>query len=134
MDYYKPTLQTKFNEKGNCLAAVIATLYDIGIDDVPNLLNNEKTWEHNLSKWFASEFNKYIMVVGLGDLTQMPLFMNSMIMTTIESNSIHPEVKRHAVISQGDYIIFDPMQGIVKILLTMEMKPNFLIVGDIRGL
>lgn len=48
--FYKPTMQTKFGYEGNCLSAVIATLFDVDLKDIPNFANDgDEEWLHSLS-------------------------------------------------------------------------------------
>ena len=126
--FYKPTLQTKFNERGNCLSAVIATLFDVNIDDVPFFSDNDETWAFELSDWFAGRFGKYVVPVNLSEPEHYRLFCGSMVITSI--NSDNPMVARHAVISEKGRIIFDPMVGEVDKELKPEMKPTFFILGN----
>lgn len=132
MNYYNPTLQTKFNEKGNCLQAVIATLYDVNIDEIPYFDNHSTDWLHAMSEWFSLKFHKYVVSIELSDIEHITLFMDSLIITTINSNNPHPDVNRHAVITKGSFIIFDPMFGSMKKPLTKSMEPYFLMISDIK--
>ena len=59
----KPICQTKFGEQGNCMAACIASILEISIDDVPEMDckicdNTEfhKAWHTILNEWL---FKKY---------------------------------------------------------------------------
>lgn len=126
--FFKPTLQTKFNEHGNCLEAVIATLFDVDINDVPYF--DLVDWVVPLSKWMAFEFGKFMLPIKLDNHFDSAVFCGSMLITTIKSTN--PHTGRHSVISQGGNIIFDPMRGLVRDLISNEMDPAYHIIGDIR--
>ena len=128
-DFYSPTLQTKYNEDGNCLAAVIATLFDILIDDIPFF--DDENWVLDLSKWMSCKTGKFIMPVKLEDKAGHEVFCGSLMMTCI--NSDNPKVDRHVVISKNGRIVFDPMVGDLDIPILKRMEPTFLIVSDVRG-
>jgi hypothetical protein len=127
--FYKPTLQTKFDKQGNCLSAVIATLFPIGLDDVPLFCDNDETWAFELNKWMAEKFGKYVVPVNLAEPEHYEVFCKSMVITAI--NSPNPKVDRHAVITENGRIIFDPMVGEVDRKLKPEMEPTFFILGNI---
>lgn len=123
--YYNPTKQTKFNHKGNCLSACIATLFPVDIDEVP-FLNDDSDWTYRLSKWFDYKFGKYVIPVSMGQ-SQRELLNGSLVITCI--NSPNPIVDRHAVITKNGRIVFDPMVGEVDLVLTEDQEPEFLIIG-----
>ena len=129
-NFYKPTKQTEFGLKGNCLSACIATLFDIGIEDVPNFADYEEDWAFRLSKWMVEKFNKYVVVSKFTDLKTFDLLCGSLIITAINSRTIPGA--RHAVIVQENTIVFDPLEGEVSIPLTDSKDPTFLMIGDIR--
>ena len=129
LQFYKPTLQTKFGEQGNCLSAVIATLFDVHIDEVPLFADYDDKWVLELSTWMAQKFNKYVMPVSLEAHEQTELFCDSLMITFIDSPN--PDVDRHAVISIGDKIVFDPMIGEVDQNISQSQNPHFLVIGDI---
>ena len=126
-EHYKPTLQTKFNDEGNCLSAVYATLFDIPIDNIPLFQT-----EYEESNWLIKTIGKFIVYVTFANPSDREVFNNSLLITAIESESNNPKVKRHAVISKGGNIIFDPLIGEVNIPITSEMKPSYGVIGDMR--
>ena len=127
--YYSPTLQTKFDGEGNCLSAVIATMFDVGIDDIP-VFEDGDNWASDLTTWMSGRFGKIAVQVKLPPEEETLLFNDSLVITTINSNN--SMVERHAVISRGDKIIFDPMVGDVDIEITEEMEPTYILIGDMR--
>ena len=120
-----PTLQTKFGKEGNCLAACIATLYVVDIDKVPTA--SDHTWDKEMSEWFSAKFNKFMIPLRLHDL-DYNIFGGSFIITIIDSDN--PDVERHAVITKGDKIVFDPMKGVITKELKQESDPVYLVIGD----
>ena len=127
-NYYNPTKQNTFGAKGNCLSAVIATLFDVKISDVPVFADNEEYWTLELSKWMVKKFRKYIAPMKLANQEDVFIFCGSLMITAI--NSTNPDVERHAVITKKDRIIFDPMVGEVNQLLSKDMDPTFMLIGD----
>lgn len=130
MDYYKPTKQTKFGNKGNCLSAVVSTIFNIDIDDVPMFADDEMEWAFNFSVWMSEKFGKYVVPMKLGCIDDVHIFCDSMVITAINSDS--PEIKRHAVITRSDKIIFDPMIGEVCKKIEDTMDATFMVIGDVR--
>lgn len=126
-DFYKPTLQTKFNEEGNCLAASLATIYGVNIKDVPFF--DDENWVFDLSVWLGKTLGKFVVPVKLADKRDYEVFCDSLVITSI--NSDNPKVKRHVVITKNGRIVFDPMIGEVDRPLLQKMEPTYLIVGDI---
>jgi hypothetical protein len=126
---YKPILQTKFNKNGNCLPACISTLFEININDVPYFGEKEESWVVEFSRWLNEKSNKYAMLCKLGNMKDVSIFNNSMLITIINSNN--PEVERHAVISVKDRIIFDPMTGEVEKIMKKEFNPTYVLIGDV---
>ena len=122
-------LQTTFDEKGNCLQAVIATLFNIPIDDIPCFADDEDNWIYSMSQWMTKNFNKFVVSIKFVDPKEIKLLNNSLIITTI--NSPNPKVERHAVISKNGKIVFDPMVGGLNIKLTDNMEPLYLLIGDV---
>lgn len=129
-EYFKPTMQTSFNEEGNCLSACIASLFDVGINNVPFFDDNDGEWVWKLSRWMGEKFGKFLIPVGFSEPKHLFLFNNSIVIASI--NSPNPRVERHAVICKGRRIIFDPMKGEVDIPITDEMEATYFVIGDIR--
>lgn len=130
MNYYNPTKQTKFGNKGNCLSAVIATLFDVNITDIPVFADDEEHWAVELSKWMSRKFGKYVVPMKLAEPDDIFVFCDSLMITAINSNN--PDVDRHAVITKGNMVIFDPMIGECNYPLTDDMDATFMVVGDVR--
>lgn len=135
-DYFKPTLQTKFNEEGNCLAACLVSLFEIDIDinDIPDfvLQDDNVDWFMNFGAWVAEHLNKFVISVAFNEYFGIELFRGSLLITSINSNCEHTDVERHAVITKNQRIIFDPMFGKVNRPLTSYLDPVFYIFSDIR--
>lgn len=128
-EYYSPTLQTKFGKEGNCLSACIATLYPVDINEVPLFSDDDLNWVSYFSSWFQGRFNKFVITVRVLE-DDIELFKGSLVIASILSP--HPEVERHAVITKGGKIVFDPMAGEVNIPLRYSDDPVFLIIGDYK--
>ena len=49
----KPIEQTIFGfERGNCMQACIASIFEVPLDDIPNFMKDgERNYEYNLKKW-----------------------------------------------------------------------------------
>ena len=129
MSYYNPTKQTKFGKNGNCLSAVIATLFDVEIGDIPLFADDEEYWVFELSKWFSKKFGKFVCPVKLASQEDLFVFCESLIITCI--NSPNPDVERHAVITKGNNVVFDPMVGECCYQLTEGMDATFIVIGDL---
>jgi hypothetical protein len=130
MSYYNPTKQTKFGKKGNCLSAVVSTLFDVGIEDIPVFADDEEHWTVELSTWMSKNFGKFVCPMKLSCQEDFFIFCGSLMITGI--NSPHPNVERHAVITKGDKVVFDPMIGECNYQLTNDMDATFMVVGDVR--
>jgi hypothetical protein len=129
MKHWTPTLQTKFNKDGDCLAACIATLFPISIEAVPFFEEGDHDWQAKLSIWFEKTFNKFIVGVRYEDMPTAIEQMRGLVITTIKSTN--EKVERHAVVSEGGVIVFDPMRGEIEEKLTVEHDPAFFCIGDI---
>lgn len=129
-NFYRPTKQNKFGTEGNCLPAVIATMFDVCIDDVPGFSSEGENWSFGMSRWMQKKFNKYVVPSRTEGLDHAGLFGNSLMMVSIISTN--PAVERHMVIVQGDRIVFNPMVGEVNTPLLPRMDPVFLVIGDVR--
>ena len=130
-DFFRPTLQTRFDEKGNCLNACIATLFDVGIDEVPCFGDKNENWIFELSNWMRGKFGKYVCSVKFQGDDQAALLGESLTIAII--NSPNPKVERHAVITQSYRIVFDPMCGEVDEPITDKHDATFLLIGDVRS-
>lgn len=128
--FYKPTLQTRFGNDGNCLNACISTLFDVHIDDVPWFDDDSENWIFELSEWLRDKFGKYIVSVKLFSDAQAELLGDSLVIANIISPA--KGVERHAVITQNYRIVFDPMSGDVDKPITDDLDATFLIIGDVR--
>ena len=126
---FNPVLQTTFGEEGNCLSACVVSLFDISIEEVPTFEEDEGKWAFELSCFMTKKFNKFIIPMRLERNKDMDIFNGSLIITGI--NSPNPKVDRHAVISQNNIIIFDPMVGKVDIAITKDMEATYMVIGDI---
>ena len=131
MGYYKPTLQTKFGKDGNCLCACLATLFDVSIKDIPNFADSGKNWAKACSRWLKENFGKFAVEIQLHDLKHTEAFCDSFVIMTLDTKK--PEVTefRHAVITKGANIIFDPLKGEVEIPISEKINPVFLIICDV---
>lgn len=128
--YYKPTLQTTYGEEGNCLAACIATLYPVSIDEVPFYLDVDEKWVFNLSEWFGIKLNKFLITVRLQEKQHLDLFNGSLIIASIRSPN--PVVERHAVITCRDKVVFDPMLGECCYALDLVGgDPVFILISEV---
>lgn len=128
--YYNPTLQTKFGEEGNCLAACIATLYPVSIDEVPFYLDTDDDWIFSLSEWLGRKLDKYLITVRLQDECHLNLFNGSLVIASVKSPN--PAVERHAVITCRNKIVFDPMIGECCYAIDLvQDDPVFVLVSDV---
>lgn len=130
-DFFRPTLQTRFDERGNCLNACIATLFDVGIDEVPWFEDENENWIFELSEWVQGKFGKYVCPVKFQSDDQAVLLGESLTIANIISPN--PNVERHAVITQNYRIVFDPMCGEVDEPITDKHDATFLLIGDVRS-
>jgi len=130
VNYFNPIKQNKFGNEGNCLSAVIATLFDVEMSSIPVFSDDGEYWVVELSKWMANRFGKYVSPIKLTHRDDVFIFCGSLMIATI--NSQNPDVDRHAVITKGDKIIFDPMVGEVDQPITDDMDITFMVIGDIR--
>jgi hypothetical protein len=128
--FFKPTLQTKFDEEGNCLSACIATLFDVAIDDVPVFADYEYRWVEKMSEWMCDRFGKYAVLIRFPEVEECRLFNGSHVIACIKSPN--PLVERHAVIAKDGRILFDPMTGFVDCCISDDLDPTFIVFGDIR--
>lgn len=129
-DFYKPTLQTTWGKKGNCLNACIATLFDVDINDVPWFDDDNENWIFDLSDWMRGRFGKYICTVKFRSDDQSALLGDSLVIASIVSPNL--DVERHAVITQNYMIVFDPMNGEVCEPITDKHDATFFLIGDVR--
>lgn len=122
----KPVYQTDLSsETGNCLAASIASLYDIDIHDVPFF--GEDGWEFKMSKWAIKALGKIVVTARFNDHYPTDFLKDSYVIVTI--NTPGP-AKRHAVIAKNGRIVFCPSQGSVDWEITKDMDPVYVIFGD----
>lgn len=125
--YFNPTLQTDRSAySGNCMAACIATLFPVTLNEVPSLPGEWENWAMDLSDWFAKRLGKWLVPVQV-QREMLPIFGDSMLIVSIQLTT----GGRHAVIVKRDRVIFDPMMGVVDRKLSFRLNPIFLCIGDI---
>lgn len=105
---------------------------NIDIHKIPNFANDGIKWTNIFSNWFNHEFGKCIIPVKLLNKTESIIFNKSLTITNIKSdNSNHDD--RHAIITIGDLIVFDPEMGFVNKSVTDEMDAIYLSIGDVTS-
>ena len=108
---------------GNCLAACIASLLDVDVDDVPNPRDD---WWNDVNKWLRENHACEMMNITFNE-NHMP----SVPMIAVGDSPNYPG-KYHAVLWKGKSMIFDPSptnNG-------LKGKPEYYIVmlGDYSNL
>jgi len=118
-----PVMQTKFGNDGNCLAACIASLLEMDIDDVPVYLDDD-TWYEQYEKWLTS---KGVTVLYISEPVNGPWRISNgfnMILCGESPRGHHAVIGRsrsgsirfvHDPHPSGDYIIGDPTSIIILI-------------------
>lgn len=105
----KKLYQTKYGEEGNCFAACVASLFEIGIDEVPFLGKDEEWEDYELRlNSFLSKFQLKITTFHLtsSDCQEFiqDFFADTYIITGY-STSINLE---HAVITLNGEVVHNP--------------------------
>lgn len=113
----KPVMQNRFGLDGNCMSAALASLFELPLDGVPEVLPCEpgsERWREAMDEWLA-ERNLGIYECGAfdedGTMASFPGFQ--MLMCTVLN---HPVLEggvplRHAVVASEGQIVHDPFPG-----------------------
>ena len=123
----KPVDQTIFGfEKGNCMQACIASIFEVSLDEIPNFMRDgEKNYLYNLNEW-CDEFGIICFDVG-ADGDSSKIFKDMHVIIT--GKSPRDESKQHAVIYYNGKMIHDPhvdKTGIIG-------EPLFIMVFAIKN-
>jgi hypothetical protein len=99
-------------EEGDCMAACIASLLEIELDDVPNfaeIYNKEKGADWYIEYVnFLSKYDLYPLTFNY-DLYQWGHFHGGYVILSVDSPNI--ENVQHAVIGQNGKVVHDPRKG-----------------------
>ena len=102
----KPVDQTIFGKPdGNCFAACVASIMEVGLDDLPPLHQIRDEWYKNLTEWLEGYGMSYAefplettpLPVAWGNSKQMMVFVGD-----------GPRGVAHAVVGQGGKLLHDP--------------------------
>lgn len=132
----KPIKQTKVGEDGNCFQAVIASMLELGLDDVPDFCNLYSTFD----KWFG-KCNNWLSKFGLGIVALTVETKNDYEIIGDNQNykgCLIADLKQqhmpydHVVIIKNGKLVHDPMPGTNKYKL--PFNAFFIVVDDIKKL
>ena len=107
----KPVFQTKFggpdapeSEQGNCLAAALASVFEVGLDEVPDLTGhiNDGSWYHIILDWLAKR-NLTLTVVKLESGHPMGIHLMPCLSTTLNIPG-----DDHVVVIENGNTVHDP--------------------------
>ena len=68
--------QTKYGLEGNCFAACIASLFDVGINEIPFLSDYQDDWDEYLKALNLVLRNKFGVVLVYGELNDWEDYLN----------------------------------------------------------
>lgn len=121
----KPVFQTRLGNKGNCFEACIASILELELKEVPDLLAYEESgeWVDKLNTWLSKFGLCYIEVI----MDDIPLFFKNKscyyiyIGKTTRNDNIH-----HAAVGYNGNIVHDPIEGGSNFLHT-NIKLGFFV-------
>ncbi len=129
----KPVFQTKFggaeapeSEQGNCMAACLASLFEISLDDVPDFggqITNGQ-WYITLSDWLRVRNLELVVTPAKG----YPPPMGPYLLATKSTTLANPD-DGHLVIAQNGHVTHNPHPA-----ATLEGEPEgiwLLVVLDV---
>jgi len=122
----KPVYQTRLFTNGNCFEDSIASLLELDIDDVPDLLayQDDQRWVGKLNEWLAQKGLCYMeSLLPLEDVEDF--FSNKDFYHTIISDTTSDGKVKHAVIARKGKMIHDPHPAQLKMIEPDE----FLRIG-----
>lgn len=112
----KPIMQTQFSPNGNCLSAVVASLLDMPIEDVPNFTDSIDTFWQDFEKFIQSKGYQYLGTKRIDERCK-----------TIDGFYIvlgtSPRGISHSVIYKNGELVHDPhpQGGGVKPMMILEI-------------
>jgi hypothetical protein len=105
----KPISQTKFGMKGNCFSACIASIFEIELNDAPDLMPNEnikgEEQDKILNEWLRKYNLKYIEVRFQNDKVEK--FLLCVYHFIIGTSPRNKDID-HCVVGLGGKMIYDP--------------------------
>lgn len=105
----KPVYQTRFGgsdappeEQGNCIAACLASIFEVSIESVPDL--HESNWWDVLINW-SQQFG--VTPIYISPVKSV-LFPNTFYVLGVKSRTLANPEDGHAVVAWGNTIVHDP--------------------------
>ena len=106
----KPVQQTRFGgserpseEQGNCLAACVASIFEVPIKQVPEFL--DKNWLSVLTKWCRERDTTPLY---FSPVTKDVLFPETYYILGVKSRTLPNPNNGHAVVAWGRKVVHDP--------------------------
>ena len=123
----KPVDQTIFGfEKGNCMQACIASIFEVSLDSIPNFMRDgEKNYSYNLYEW-CEEFGIICFNISTGG-DSVKIFKDMYVV--VAGKSPRDESQQHAVIYYNGNMVHDPHADKTGII----GEPLFIMVFAIKN-
>ena len=120
-----PVKQTRLKENGNCFEACIASLLNLKLEGVPDLLAYDQgPWMEKLNEWLNIKYNLVYMEVHMPSNEVENFFLNKDFYHVIIGNTTRsPEIK-HAVIGRKGKMVYDPHPSNIGVI-----KSDILYIG-----
>ena len=97
----KPVFQSKFGDIGNCFNACIASLFEIPLEDLPELNLKDNEWAAPVRKYLEDNYN-------LSFFFSDSAFRQKGYYILTGTTTRNPKLN-HAVIYKDDKLVHDPM-------------------------
>ena len=107
----KPVQQTKTGPlRGDCLAACVASIFEVSIKDVPHL--DEDSWHQNLREWLNARSFSFVYIESDAQSLAAPDGLSIACQSFYVSTGEYAGEKRtHCVVSHNGTTIWDPWPG-----------------------
>lgn len=99
----KKIFQTKFGDEGNCLAACVACLFPIELDQVPDFSKYNAEWIDYFEKWCLGRLG-YVPVMYDGREGRLPPIRHAYHFI----GGLSPRGLMHSVIGRNGNMVHDP--------------------------
>lgn len=129
----RPVDQTLFGEPyGNCFAACVATIFGLGIDDVPNFCAHQD-WQKRCADWFGERgFAVLRLTIAAADLDDGRAIINEWLPGTLAI--VTGKADRgllHATVWRGGELVHDPhpsragLLDVFDVIVFVPHQPRF---------
>ena len=123
-----PLKQTRLGETGNCFETCIASLLNLEIEQVPDLLAYEHgPWMEKINEWLASKYKLAYIILYLPKIERDCFFSDKDFYHVMIGNTNRSSDIKHAVVGRRGKMVHDPHPDNIGILDDDMLKIGVLV-------